>query len=595
MLQLFLDLSNDPLATLERLPEGEGPLLTVTTSSGQVVTKKCPSPAKLSEYWSNLYKCASLLECCENFLSACSPSAPCLLCHPFGKPASLPTIPTCTCLFKCLIRPLAEKLAQTLEIKDQDDGEFVQTPLPLNISTPSESLAPVHTHTVDSLTHHVEVQVLESGQVAMSSAAATAVTFDPTTESTAPVVAKDTLSSLPRTAQVEAPPPVSSSQLRRVLSGGRRRQQSVGTSSARPGPDGQVEVDGQFDMPIPDSTSSGVTTTCHSPVMTFVTTSVGLTQTVSADEEEQQHLLCSESSLPQQATPTSSSSSGTQSQAAALPLPVRGRKEMKSSIDAATQTMNSKMRSEAHDRTPLIIRRSRIGKSQKLQTAVQHVTHQKQQPALAGVEPDAATPVESNTRNGNATGTPSHQEVEVQTQTPPDEMESTPAQVHVTTTTANEQGSPLTPRRSKRKTAHRESPKSEQTAAAKPSSPVRRSSPRKSSTPHPLDTPTATPPPLPRIRTRSAAKRHALEEQVESRNTPPAKRTRRSVQERSSNDGERHPQSWGVEEVTEYINSIQSDCTNVFRDHVRIKTCPYNHVGLPTYQRTCVLFVGGGR
>ena len=87
VLQLFLDLSKDPLATLERLPEGEGPLLTVTTSSGQVVTKKCPSPAKLSEYWSNLYRCASLLECCENFLSACIPSAPCLLCHPFGKPA----------------------------------------------------------------------------------------------------------------------------------------------------------------------------------------------------------------------------------------------------------------------------------------------------------------------------------------------------------------------------------------------------------------------------------------------------------------------------------------------------------------------------
>lgn len=85
VLQLFLDLSKDPVASLEVLPEGDGPALIVKTSDDQVVTRKCPAPQKLSDYWSNLYKYASLLECCENFLSASIPSAPCLLCHPFGK------------------------------------------------------------------------------------------------------------------------------------------------------------------------------------------------------------------------------------------------------------------------------------------------------------------------------------------------------------------------------------------------------------------------------------------------------------------------------------------------------------------------------
>ena len=85
VLQLFLDLSKDPMASLEVLPEGDGPALIVKTSDGQVVTRNFPAPLKLSDYWSNLYKYASLLECCENFLSASIPSAPCLLCHPFGK------------------------------------------------------------------------------------------------------------------------------------------------------------------------------------------------------------------------------------------------------------------------------------------------------------------------------------------------------------------------------------------------------------------------------------------------------------------------------------------------------------------------------
>ena len=85
VLQLFLDLSNDPPSSLERLPNGDGPVLSVKMSDGQQVMKKIPPPRKLSDYWSQLYKYASLLECCENFLSASIPSAPCLLCHPFGK------------------------------------------------------------------------------------------------------------------------------------------------------------------------------------------------------------------------------------------------------------------------------------------------------------------------------------------------------------------------------------------------------------------------------------------------------------------------------------------------------------------------------
>ena len=85
VLQLLLDLCKDPLSALERLPEGDGPLLTVKTSGGEFVSKKFPVPKKLSDYWTNIYKYASLLECCENFLSASTPSAPCLICHPFGK------------------------------------------------------------------------------------------------------------------------------------------------------------------------------------------------------------------------------------------------------------------------------------------------------------------------------------------------------------------------------------------------------------------------------------------------------------------------------------------------------------------------------
>ena len=81
VLQFLVDLCTDPVAALERIPEGNG--FTLTAGTGEVC-KKIASPVKLSDYWRQLYHYASLLECCENFLSATKPSAPCLLCHPFG-------------------------------------------------------------------------------------------------------------------------------------------------------------------------------------------------------------------------------------------------------------------------------------------------------------------------------------------------------------------------------------------------------------------------------------------------------------------------------------------------------------------------------
>lgn len=88
-LQLLLDVCTDPAAVLERIPEGNGLALTVKTADGMTKSKSFPPPSKLSEYWTNLYNYASLFECCENFLSATKPSAPCLLCHPFGTPPNM--------------------------------------------------------------------------------------------------------------------------------------------------------------------------------------------------------------------------------------------------------------------------------------------------------------------------------------------------------------------------------------------------------------------------------------------------------------------------------------------------------------------------
>ena len=69
-----------------RLPVFVGPAVSVYASEGGVTASHAiPTPTKLSEFWKQLYGYSQLLECCENFLSASPPSAPCLLCHPFGE------------------------------------------------------------------------------------------------------------------------------------------------------------------------------------------------------------------------------------------------------------------------------------------------------------------------------------------------------------------------------------------------------------------------------------------------------------------------------------------------------------------------------
>ncbi len=86
VLQLLLDLCQDPVEALERIPCGPGPKLIARTLEGEVLSSHgFPPPAKLSTYWTELYEYSSLLECCGNFLSASAPSAPCLLCHPYGE------------------------------------------------------------------------------------------------------------------------------------------------------------------------------------------------------------------------------------------------------------------------------------------------------------------------------------------------------------------------------------------------------------------------------------------------------------------------------------------------------------------------------
>lgn len=84
VLQLLLDLCIDPAAALKLIPSGNGLDLVARNAEGIIKIQKFSSPGKLSEYWNKLYYYASLLQCCENFLSATKPSAPCLLCHPFG-------------------------------------------------------------------------------------------------------------------------------------------------------------------------------------------------------------------------------------------------------------------------------------------------------------------------------------------------------------------------------------------------------------------------------------------------------------------------------------------------------------------------------
>ena len=61
-----------------------GPLLVAKRGDTVLASHTIPVPGKLSEFWTQLYNYVALLQCCENFVSAHPPSAPCLLCHPFG-------------------------------------------------------------------------------------------------------------------------------------------------------------------------------------------------------------------------------------------------------------------------------------------------------------------------------------------------------------------------------------------------------------------------------------------------------------------------------------------------------------------------------
>ena len=85
VLQLLLNRSSDPCQSLKLIPEGPGLILKAQDPSGEIITQPFTPPTKLSDYWGQLYAYAQIFECCENFLSPGPPSAPCLLCHPFGK------------------------------------------------------------------------------------------------------------------------------------------------------------------------------------------------------------------------------------------------------------------------------------------------------------------------------------------------------------------------------------------------------------------------------------------------------------------------------------------------------------------------------
>ena len=60
-----------------------------------------PAPNKLSEFSTQLYSYVAVLQCCENFVSAHPPSAPCLLCHPFGMMLADPVY-VCVCVCVCV-------------------------------------------------------------------------------------------------------------------------------------------------------------------------------------------------------------------------------------------------------------------------------------------------------------------------------------------------------------------------------------------------------------------------------------------------------------------------------------------------------------
>ena len=491
--------------------------------------------------------------------------------------------------------PSTEKLAQTLEIRDQEETDF-SPPLSLHSSSNSVTVTPVHSHTIDSLTHHIEVQVLESGQVAMSSGGGFL-----STESTPPVIARDTLTSL-QGAETQVEPMTASSTPQSkggLVAAALQRRAPGSTAVGNSGSDkatqeDQVEVDGQFDMPILDSVSSETTSTGTSAVMTFVMTSEGLSQTVSPEREKQQRqspVPGNMRSVSQQTQHTStllggkppSQTPATPTKATPLAPPTSvavgtSRNEQvkeTESTDVATQTTSARMRSEVEDRTPLIIRRSRAGKVQK--SAMPSNTKQQQ--------PDIAVKlVELNVGNGNETGRPACKEVQMQTQLP-SRMRLSSVGIQATEGVANQSSSnkeevpsqiSQMPRRSTRKSAHKVSPEKSQSSVAiisQPSTKNNRTSPARKSPAKTSPIASEGAQNLPRIRTRAVAKRCSLEEQpAERRDTPPAKRSRKAaVVERpvdNANAEGKHPQLWGVNEVAEFINGFQSDCTNTFREHV---------------------------
>ena len=488
--------------------------------------------------------------------------------------------------------PSAEKLAQTLEIRDQDEADF-SPPLSLHSSSSSTSANVAHSHTIDSLTHHVEVQVLESGQVARSSA-----TFL-STESTPPILARNTVASSrmrgststechvePMTASStphsKRSRPLAAPVQRRAANGS--GSSAVGGSGAGAGkatqPEDQVEVDGQFDMPI---LGSGTVSTGTSAMMTFVMTSEGLsqTQTMSPEEREKQHQTSSpvpsgvkSVGLQIQHTPTSLNRKPSPSQATPISPPTpaavatSGKEQTNSkereSADAATQTTSAQVRPEVEDRTPLIIRRSRAGRVQKAANAKQQS------------DTDVKL-VEPNMGNGNETSQPSGKEVQIQTQLL-SVVGLSSVGVQATEETAKEPGSTdndkapsQTPRRSTRKSAHKVSPEKNKSIVGTVTPPpaiTSRISPAIKSPAKTSPTASNAAQNSPRMRTRSAAKRcgQDKEQSSEGRDTPPAKRSRKAAT--TERPGGKHPQFWGVNEVAEFINGFQSDCTNTFREHV---------------------------
>ena len=74
------------------LPIQEGPLLVARRGDTILSSHSIPAPGKLSEFWTQLYTHINTLQCCENFVSAHLPSAPCLLCHPFGTSTTYCTL-----------------------------------------------------------------------------------------------------------------------------------------------------------------------------------------------------------------------------------------------------------------------------------------------------------------------------------------------------------------------------------------------------------------------------------------------------------------------------------------------------------------------